>query len=103
MPSSYDPDIHHRRSIRLRHYDYRQSGAYYLTFCTYNRLCIFGQIINNQMVLNKIGQIAATEWERTPQIRAEIEHLIEVTGELTLAEGKQGAKLVMLNDPKNFA
>ena len=37
------------------------------------------------------------------KIRAEIEHLIEVTGELTLAEGKQGAKLVMLNDPKNFA
>jgi REP element-mobilizing transposase RayT len=73
MPSSYNPDIHHRRSIRLRHYDYRQAGAYYVTFCTYNRLSIFGKIVDGKMVLNKIGQIAATEWERSPEIRREIE------------------------------
>lgn len=29
----YDPDIHHRRSIRLRGYDYTQAGAYFVTIC----------------------------------------------------------------------
>ena len=33
----YDPQIHHRRSIRLPGYDYSQPGAYFVTICTYNR------------------------------------------------------------------
>lgn len=33
----YDPAIHHRRSIRLREYDYSAAGYYYVTICTQNR------------------------------------------------------------------
>jgi len=39
----YNPDIHHRRSIRLKGYDYSQDGAYFVTICTQNRECLFGQ------------------------------------------------------------
>ncbi len=41
---SYDPDRHHRRSIRLRDYDYSQAGAYFVTICIYNREYLLGEI-----------------------------------------------------------
>ncbi|MCR4417999.1 MAG: transposase, partial [Ignavibacteria bacterium] len=37
----YDPSKHHRRSIRLKGYDYSQAGAYFVTICTHNRQCLF--------------------------------------------------------------
>ena len=37
----YDPDIHHRRSIRLEDFDYSTNGAYFVTVCAQNRLCLF--------------------------------------------------------------
>ena len=36
----YDPQKHHRRSIRLKGYDYTQPGAYFVTICTKNRECV---------------------------------------------------------------
>jgi REP element-mobilizing transposase RayT len=41
MPMKYNPDIHHRRSIRLKHYDYSRNGAYFVTLCTFDRDCYF--------------------------------------------------------------
>lgn len=41
---SFNPDIHHRRSVRLPGYDYSQNGAYFITICTQNRECLFGEI-----------------------------------------------------------
>ena len=35
--SRYNPEIHHRRSIRLRGYDYASDGAYFVTICAYER------------------------------------------------------------------
>jgi len=70
----YDPQRHHRRSIRLKGYDYTQVGAYFVTLVAKNRECLFGEITaEGEMRLNDAGQIAAEEWERTPTIRAEIE------------------------------
>ncbi|CAK8723006.1 hypothetical protein GKODMF_14580 [Candidatus Electrothrix gigas] len=43
-PVKYNPDIHHRRSIRLRNYDYAQAGAYFVTICLQYRECLFGEI-----------------------------------------------------------
>lgn len=40
--NKYDPNIHHRQSIRLKGYDYSQAGAYFITICTQNRACLFG-------------------------------------------------------------
>lgn len=53
----FDPDIHHRRSIRLRGYDYSQFGAYFITICTQNRECLFGDIVEGEMVLNDAGKM----------------------------------------------
>ena len=53
----YNPNIHHRRSIRLRGYDYTQEGAYFVTICTQNRECLFGNIVDNEMILNPCGEM----------------------------------------------
>jgi putative transposase len=58
----YNPDIHHRRSIRLKGYDYSQNGAYFVTICTQNRECLFGEIMNGEMVLNDAGEIMKKWW-----------------------------------------
>jgi REP element-mobilizing transposase RayT len=53
----YNPQIHHRRSIRLNNYDYTQEGAYFITICTKNKQCIFGDIKQGEMKLNLLGTI----------------------------------------------
>ena len=55
--SPYNPDIHHRRSIRLPGYDYASEGLYYVTMCVQNRDCLFGEIKNKEMVLNDAGRM----------------------------------------------
>jgi len=69
----YDPEKHHRRSIRLKIYDYAWEGVYFITLCTEGRICIFGEIIDGEMCLNEIGEIAVVEWEKSQEIRREIE------------------------------
>jgi len=66
---SYDPDRHHRRSIRLRGYDYAQVGAYYITLCTHGRAWFFGRIVDGVMALSEAGQIAERELLQTPDVR----------------------------------
>ncbi|GET29192.1 transposase [Prolixibacter sp. SD074] len=65
----YNPSIHHRRSIRLKNYDYAGKGLYFITLCTANRKNIFGKIINGELFLNPFGEIAKEEWAKTPEIR----------------------------------
>ena len=69
----YDPNKHNRRSIRLPGYDYSQAGAYFVTICVEQRKCLFGEIIDGQMVLNQYGEIVAQEWQQSSVIRKEIE------------------------------
>jgi REP element-mobilizing transposase RayT len=70
----FDPKIHHRRSIRLPGYDYSQAGAYYVTIVVHGRECIIlGEIVSGEMRLNQFGGIVRDEWEKSAQIRAEIE------------------------------
>jgi REP element-mobilizing transposase RayT len=69
----FAPARHHRRSIRLKGYDYTAAGAYFVTLVTHQRGCIFGEIVADEMWLNALGEIVAEEWERTPTIRAEME------------------------------
>jgi REP-associated tyrosine transposase len=59
-------DIHHRRSIRLQGYDYTQAGAYFVTICTQNRECLFGKVVDGEMVLNDAGQITQEIWNGLP-------------------------------------
>ncbi|NBB99897.1 MAG: hypothetical protein GVY15_03430 [Bacteroidetes bacterium] len=68
----YDSSKHNRQSMRLRGYDYAQSGAYFVTVCTQHRQCLFGEVDEGMMVLNEAGQIVAEEWLRSEIIREEI-------------------------------
>lgn len=63
---NYNPNIHHRRSIRLRGYNYSQAGAYFVTICTQHRLCLFGEIVDRTMMLNVAGQMVETVWQELP-------------------------------------
>ena len=58
----YDPKKHHRRSIRLKGYDYSKPGMYYVTIVTHNHKCFFGKIENGKMILNEYGEIAQQCW-----------------------------------------
>jgi hypothetical protein len=60
------PAYRHRRSIRLKGYDYTDSGAYSVTVCTHNRECLFGEIVDVKMQLNNFGIIASRCWEEIP-------------------------------------
>lgn len=62
-------NLYHRRSIRLKGYDYTRAGAYFITICTHDRKHLFGHIRQGAMILNEYGKIAAAEWERTPTLR----------------------------------
>jgi putative transposase len=78
--NEYNPNIHHRKSIRLKGYDYSKKGLYFITICVQDRLCLFGDIDvgaslvdalntdvdvdykNAQMILNDAGKMVESEW-----------------------------------------
>ncbi len=74
----YNPEIHHRRSIRLKGYDYSQAGLYFITICVQDKTCLFGEIsaenkgnhtglpVQPQMILNEAGKIAVSCWLEIP-------------------------------------
>ena len=68
----YDPEKHHRRSIRLRGWDYSRPGAYFVTICTHNGECLLGWVVDGKMMLSPWGQIARDEWMASAKIRHEI-------------------------------
>ncbi len=63
----YNSNIHHRRSIRLKRYDYTQRGAYFVTICTHQRNCLFGEIVDGEIKLNTNGEIARGSWLSIPR------------------------------------
>ncbi|MFZ0959615.1 MAG: transposase [Terriglobia bacterium] len=63
----YDPKKHHRRSIRLKGYDYSGPGWYYLTICAFERQFLFGEIVRSQMRPSNIGTIAQECWNEIPK------------------------------------
>ncbi|GAB4506420.1 MAG: transposase [Anaerolineales bacterium] len=62
----YDPDKHHRRSIRLKGYDYSQGGAYAITVCIRNRECILGEVVGDRVALSALGTKAQELWLAIP-------------------------------------
>ena len=70
---NYDSELHHRHSIRLKGYDYSQAGAYFITICTCERICLFGKIEHGQMILNDVGIIAYNKWWKTTELRKNVE------------------------------
>lgn len=63
---TYDPQKHHRRSIRLKGYDYSRVGAYFITICTQDRACLFGDVADGEMQLNDAGRMIQSVWNEMP-------------------------------------
>ena len=72
----FDPQKHHRRSSRLKNYDYSQAGAYYVTINVQNRECLFGEIVDFEMILSDAGKMIEEQWlaliERFPNIELDV-------------------------------
>jgi REP element-mobilizing transposase RayT len=62
----YDPERHHRRSIRLKGYDYSQPGGYFITIVTRDRACLFGEVVDGEMRLNDVGHMVHQQWADLP-------------------------------------
>ena len=62
----FDPQKHHRHSIRLKGYDYSQPGGYFVTIVTSNRQCLFGAVEDGDMILNDGGTFARKCWIEIP-------------------------------------
>ncbi len=68
----FNRDIHNRRSIRLKGYDYSAQGLYFITLCVTNKKHLFGKINKGKLFLNKYGEIAYQEWVESINIRKNI-------------------------------
>lgn len=53
----HNSEKHHRRSIRIKGFDYSSVGSYYITLCSQNRENYFGKIVNNEIELNNAGKM----------------------------------------------
>jgi len=62
----FDPQEHHRRSLRLRGFDYSQDGAFFVTICTQHRICLLGEIVGEEMILNDAGKMVQAAWDEIP-------------------------------------
>ena len=67
MKSKFDSQLHHRKSIRLREYDYSQAGAYFITIVAWQRECLFGEIVDSEMQLSQYGTIVQKWWSEIPK------------------------------------
>ena len=57
----------------MKDYDYSQPGGYFITICVQDRRCLFGEIINDEMKMNEVGNIVQEEWYRSSEIRPNVE------------------------------
>ncbi|HNZ53375.1 MAG TPA: hypothetical protein PLW37_07180 [bacterium] len=60
----FNPEIHHRRSIRLQNYDYSQNGAYFVTICVNKKQELLGNIENGEMIPNDAGLMVSNLWQK---------------------------------------
>jgi len=70
---TYDRELHHRQSIRWQEHDYAASGTYFVTICTADRACLFGDVLEGEMRVNALGRIVEDEWVRTGVVRPEVD------------------------------
>ena len=53
---------YNRRSIRMRGYDYSQSGLYFVTICTQDRWRLLAEVKNDELVLTDVGMMINDCW-----------------------------------------
>lgn len=59
-------------SARLENWNYGSKAFYFVTICTKDRVYYFGNVVDGEMVLNKIGQIVKSEWLKTFELRPDM-------------------------------
>lgn len=108
----YDPEIHHRQSIRLRRYDYARAGWYFVTVCARGKEHLFGEVAEGEMVLSEAGRMVQRTWENLPRRFPSIEldafvvmpnhvhGIIQIVGAERMSAGDVGAGLAL---PKGAA
>ncbi len=89
----YDPRKHRRRSIRLKGYDYRQPGAYFVTICTHRREMLFGRVVNGVMQLNEYGRIVEWTWYDLPN------HVANITLDAFVVMPNHVHGIIIINPP----
>ena len=98
---NYNPNIHHRRSMRLKGYDYAREGLYFITICCQDRIHRFGHVENDKMILNEFGQIAHDEWlklsQRFPNFKLDVFQIMpdHIHGIIALSAATAGATLAV--------
>ena len=109
----YDPEKHHRRSIRLKHYDYSRCGAYFITICTQERLCLFGDIVDGMMAFNEAGRMIERTFEEMPAkytgVRTDafvvmpnhLHGIIKIENESSVGAAPRGRPVSLSNKPGN--
>jgi len=102
----YNPKIHHRKSIRLKGYDYSRAGLYYITICVQNRKHLFGRVENKKMIFSEAGEMIENQWlaltQRFPKIQLHeyiimpnhFHSILEIIGTKTT----EGASLILAPD-----
>ncbi|MCB5270458.1 MAG: hypothetical protein LHW56_01280 [Candidatus Cloacimonetes bacterium] len=68
----FDPQIHHRKSIRLKGFNYSLEEGYFITICSHEKKCLFGRVEQGEMRLNEFGETVESEWLKSAIIRKEI-------------------------------
>ncbi|MFH1359615.1 MAG: transposase [Candidatus Omnitrophota bacterium] len=53
-----------RKQMRLKEYNYSTSGSYFVTICTKNRSCLFGDIVDKKIQLNVFGELVQSQWKQ---------------------------------------
>jgi len=59
-------DLYRVKSARLPGWDYRNEGGYFVTICTKNMECFFGDVVNGKVILSEIGLLAHKFWNNIP-------------------------------------
>ncbi len=93
---AYNPEIHHRRSIRLKEYDYASPGAYFVTFCTEGRVCVLGEVEAGEMRLSSWGEIAQAWLYEIPR------HFQNVMLDESILMPNHGHVIIMINEAGEF-
>ena len=89
-----------RKSTRLAGYDYRRPGLYFVTVCTQDRACVFGEVVEGVMRRSALGEVAHEEWERTLALRLYLvpDVFVVMPNHVHLLCGLTGADVVPTGD-----
>lgn len=99
MHASDDSARPSRRSLRLGGYDYAHAGAYFVTVCTEGKVCLFGEIVRDEMEWSHMGRIVHETWVALPEhyVDVRLDAFVvmpnHVHGVIVLTESSVGAGL----------